>query len=97
MVDSVQGTVGSVHIYRVDSLVPNSTNGIPSTITSIDTIRYWGVFYAEGPSATSRVTYYYDKNKSYLNATGCVLEWMQRDDNADLTWASTGAPERLLP
>jgi len=64
MIDSIQGSVNGVQLYRIDKLT-NNTNAQVGVI-KLDSSRYWGVFVVGNPDSY-RLKYNYGSNSNSSN------------------------------
>ena len=87
-VSTVAGNPDGVHLYHVNEL-PNVSTGIVGAGAND---HYFGVFKTGGVAPTYTGTYFYSENDAYQSgANEAGMMTYIRDDNADLTWVSSGA------
>ncbi len=86
-IESPAGSPSGAHVYRVD-MVPNSTTGIPMGLGSNNV--YYGTFIVGGTAPTYTSNYVYTNYPDAVaDETNLIL--LNRDDNADASWANMGA------
>ncbi len=88
-ISNVSGTTlpSGVHVYRVDE-APNVTTP-PGAITSLDPLRYWGVYVAGGSGVTYDVTYNYTGHPGITNES--TLDLASRANNGTTSWTEKNA------
>ena len=88
---SISGRPDAVHMYRVDKK-SNSSN-VPSNVSSIDTTRYWGVYYVGGTNPSSNINYYHLENSFYKNNSSCFVDLAKRANNSVTSWTAAASTQ----
>lgn len=82
------GTSNGIHLYRVDHMPPDPSTTNSTTIRSVDSTRYWGLYVAKAASATPQysIVNHYQYNSQVNISRESELRMPSRTDNSVAPW-----------
>lgn len=83
---NVSGNPDGIHLYRVDG-PPNPLN-LPTGFSGIDTMKYWGVFFAGGSNPSADLSYGYGSGTYFNTNNECNAKVASRPAFSQTNWNS---------
>ncbi|MGB0404286.1 MAG: LamG-like jellyroll fold domain-containing protein [Salibacteraceae bacterium] len=85
LLDGISGAPAGFHLYQRNSVL--NYFGKPTTISSFDSTRHWGVYFVGGINPTGDVSYFYAPNSHFQQYGDCFNELLKRPETATQTWS----------
>lgn len=82
------GVSNGIHLYRVDNMAPVTSLVSNTSIVSMDSSRYWGMYVVDQYNAVNAysLVYNYERNSQVNMARESELRFLSRTDNATSPW-----------